>query len=408
MSDPTSSVGSQRRIGRWEPRIRADDASLVGEAKGWKSAYVHVPFCARRCPYCDFAIVDESVESGADDHDRYVDALIAEIAMEDPFATLDAVNFGGGTPSRLRPDQLGRVVATLRERFGFSPDCEVSLEVNPEDWTPSMADGLVEVRFTRVSIGAQSFDETILGVLGRVHGPSVPWDVVSSARDAGFGSVSIDLIYGHPGESEVSWRESVARALELSADHISTYALTVEPGTALSREVHAGAAAPDDDVQADRYQYFCEASAAAGFDRYEVSNHAQPGHACRYNLSTWAHGEYLGFGMGAHDHRWGVRSRNHRRLDRYYADIAAGRRPRLGAETLSAGEQRRDEFMLGLRLAAGVHMSPLAERFLEGREGTRFLAAGVIRVESGRLVVSDPMLTDAVVREVLSLSLGDC
>jgi len=408
MSDPASSVGPQRRIGRLEPWVRADDASLVDEAKGWKSAYVHVPFCARRCPYCDFAIVDESVESGADDHCRYVDALIAEIAMEDPFATLDAVNFGGGTPSRLRPDQLGRVVSALGERFGLSPHCEVSLEVNPEDWTPSMADGLVEAGFTRVSIGAQSFDETILGVLGRAHGPSAPAEVVSSAREAGFVSVSIDLIYGHPGESEVSWRESVARALELRVDHISTYALTVEPGTTLSREVHAGAAAPDDDDQADRYQYFCEASAAAGFDRYEVSNHARPGHACRYNLSTWAHGEYLGFGMGAHDHRWGVRSRNHRRLDRYYADIDAGRRPRLGSEALSMAEQHRDEFMLGLRLAAGVRMSRFAEQFLGSDEGARFLAAGVIQVADGRLVASDPMLTDAVAREALSLSPGDC
>jgi oxygen-independent coproporphyrinogen-3 oxidase len=379
----------------------------VDRAKLWKSAYVHIPFCAHRCPYCDFAIVDESVASDTD-HVRYVDALIAEIDMEGPFGTLDAVNFGGGTPSRVDPDQLARVISNLDERYGLSPGCEVSLEANPEDWSPALADSLVAAGFTRVSLGAQSFDEVILGVLGRRHGSELVARAVASARESGFSSVSVDLIYGHPSETDTSWRESVVAALALRVDHISTYALTVEPGTALSRDVLGGAQAPDDDIQADRYAFFCEESSAAGFDRYEVSNHAKPGHACRYNLSTWAHGEYLGFGMGAHDHRWGARSRNHRRLDRYYADIAQGVRPRLGFEALSIGEQHRDEFMLGLRLAAGVRMSPFAKRYLRSDAGARFLAAGVVLVEGDRLVVNDPMLTDALAREALSVSAGDC
>jgi len=376
-------------------------------ARGWKSAYVHIPFCAQRCPYCDFAIVDESTRSGVD-HLRYIDALVSEIGMEGPFEALDAVNFGGGTPSRVDPALLGRVVATLDEQYGLSGGCEVSMEANPEDWSPALAEGLVAAGFTRVSFGAQSFDEVILGALGRNHLPDVVAAGVTSARDAGFRTVSIDLIYGHPAETESSWRETVARSLVLPVDHISTYALTVEAGTELSREVIAGASAPDDDIQADRYAYLCEASAAAGFDRYEVSNHAKPGHACRYNLSTWAHGEYLGFGMGAHDHRWGTRSRNHRRLDRYYADISAGVRPRLGTESLSDGEQERDEFMLGVRLAAGAPMSLFTQRYLSSAEGARFLSAGIIHVQSDRLVVKNPMLTDAVAREALSVSADDC
>ena len=407
MSDPTHSLGSQPRIPAQEPRVRANDVALVDSAKLWKSAYVHIPFCAQRCPYCDFAIVDESVDSGAD-HVTYVDAVVAEIGMEGPFGTLDAVNFGGGTPTRVDPEQLARIVLALENRYGFSQMCEISLEANPEDWSPVVAHGLVAAGFTRVSLGAQSFDETILGVLGRNHSPGVVAGAVTSAREAGFTSVSVDLIYGHPWESDSSWRESASVALALPVDHISTYALTVEPGTAMSRDVLGGAQAPDDDIQADRYAYFCDASSATGFDRYEVSNHARPGHACRYNLSTWAHGEYLGFGMGAHDHRWGVRSRNHRRLDRYYADISAGVRPRLGSEVLSVDEQKRDEFMLGLRLAAGVQMSPFAERYLNSGEGERFLAAGIIQVEAGRLVVMNPMLTDAVAREALSVSADDC
>jgi oxygen-independent coproporphyrinogen-3 oxidase len=380
---------------------------LADSAKEWKSAYVHIPFCAQRCGYCDFAIVDESDGTGAD-HGRYVDALIAEIAMETPFGQLDAVNFGGGTPTRLTAVQLGRIVTAIDERFGLAPDCEVSLEANPEDWSRELADGLLAAGFTRVSLGAQSFDQSILGVLGRHHGPQTVDKAVDSAHKAGFTTVSIDLINGHPGESDRSWHDTVTRSLDLPVDHISTYALTVEPGTDLSRQVLGGAPAPDDDTQADRYAFFCEASAAAGFDRYEVSNHARPGHACRYNLSTWAHGEYLGFGMGAHDHRWGVRSRNHRRLDRYYSDIATGVRPRLGSEVLSMFERERDEFMLGVRLAAGVRMSPFVERYLETIESQRLLAAGIIRVDGDRLVVMDPMLTDAVAREALSVSVDDC
>jgi oxygen-independent coproporphyrinogen-3 oxidase len=380
---------------------------LADSAKEWKSAYVHIPFCAQRCPYCDFSIVDESEMPGVD-HVRYVDALVAEIAMETSFGPLDAVNFGGGTPSRLAPIQLARIITAIDERCGLAPGCEISLEANPEDWSRALAEDLLAAGFTRVSLGAQSFDESILGVLGRHHEPETVSLAVAAARDAGFTTVSIDLIYGHPRESDRSWSDTVARSLELPVDHISTYALTVEPGTSLSRSILTGAPAPDDDIQADRYAFFCEASTAAGFDRYEVSNHARPGHACRYNLSTWAHGEYLGFGMGAHDHRWGLRSRNHRRLDRYYSDVAAGIRPRLGSEVLSIGERERDEFMLGVRLAAGIEMSPFTERYLDSIEGRRFLAAGIIRADGARLVVTEPMLTDAVAREALSVSTDDC
>lgn len=387
--------------------VRANDPNLADEAHGWKSAYVHIPFCARRCPYCDFAIVDES-SAGAADHQRYVEAVVYEIAMEERFGPLDAVNFGGGTPSRLQPDKLRRILDALEHRFGFVDGVEISLEVNPEDCGPTVAADLAGVGFTRVSIGAQSFDDEILGVLGRSHSAVRIGDVVDSVRAAGFRSVSLDLIYGHAAETDRSWERTIDRALALPIDHISTYALTVEPGTSLSREIIAGAGAPDEDVQADRYELFCERSSEAGFDRYEVSNHARPGHACRYNLSTWAHGEYVGFGLGAHDHRWGTRSRNHRRLDRYLRDVESGIRPRLGRETLDADEQERDRFMLGLRLGSGTPITTLAAAFLASPGGERFLEAGVICVENGRVVVTQPMLTDAVAREALSVSPDDC
>ncbi len=388
-------------------RLRPDDPRLADAAEGWRSAYVHVPFCLRRCPYCDFAIVDESSE-GRSDVDRYVDAVIAEIGMEGSFGPLDAVNFGGGTPTRLSAEQLGSIVGAIEKRFGFSDSVEISLEANPEDWTPDLAGGLVDVGFNRVSIGAQSFDDAVLGALGRSHDAGIIASTVESARSAGISSVSLDLIFGHPSESDTSWEHSVRSALDLEPDHMSTYSLTVEPGTALSREVLAGAPAPDPDTQASRYERFAELAGREGIVRYELSNHARIGHVCRYNLATWAHAEYVAFGLGAHDHRSGRRGRNHRRMDRYLADVEGGVRPRLGEETIDAVTAEGDRLMLGLRLAAGVPLGPTARCFMESAAGLRLTEAGVMGERNGRLVVLDPMLTDAVVREALSVSAGDC
>jgi len=386
--------------------LAADDPTLADAAHGWKSAYVHIPFCRRRCPYCDFAIVDQSkVEPN---HQRYVDAVVAEIGMEEGIGELDAINFGGGTPSTVSPSQIGAIVGALSDRFGFAHDAEVSIEVNPEDWSDRYGEALAGAGVNRISIGAQSMDETILGVLGRAHHASGIERVVAGARSSGMRSVSVDLILGHPMESDQSWKSTVAATLDLPIDHVSTYSLTVEPGTELSRKVNEGAAAPDDDVQADRYTHFVEASTVAGFARYEVSNHARIGHACRYNLSTWSHGEYVAFGMAAHDHRWGLRSRNHRRLDKYLAAVEAGVRPRLGSEVLTQPEQERDRLMLGLRLAAGTPLTAAASAFADSDAAERFMVAGVLEVSNGRLVVKDPLLADAVAREALSVSPFDC
>lgn len=383
------------------------DPDLADAAHEWKSAYVHIPFCRRRCPYCDFAIVDESLTGGSD-HDAYIQALLAEIAMDDGIGPLDAVNFGGGTPSAVDPLLLGRIVDALSRRFGIVDGAEVSLEVNPEDWTDDLGEALVGVGFNRVSIGGQSMDDAILGVLGRSHTTNQVSVAVDGARAAGFRSVGVDVMIGHPSESAASWDATVDAVLSLGIDHLSTYTLTVEPGTQLSRDVSAGALAPDEDIQADRYELLAAAAARLGFERYEVSNMATTGHACRYNLSTWAHGEYLGFGLGAHDHRWGVRSRNHRRLDRYEEAVASGDRPRVGTEHLTPREQDRDRLMLGLRLACGTPVSGVATSFLATDAARRFIDAGILVVDGSRLVVTDPLLADAVAREALSVSGSDC
>jgi len=386
---------------------RPDSTVLADRAGGWRSAYVHIPFCARRCPYCDFAVVAAD-EPGGGEVERYVDALVAEVGMEPQPFRVDAVNFGGGTPTRVPPSHLGRILEVIDARLGTTTGAEISIEANPEDWTDDRARELKSIGFNRVSFGVQSLDPFVLHALGRAHSPEDSTRAVVGARSAGFDTVSVDVIYGTPGESEASWCRTVDGVLDLEPNHVSAYALTVEGGTALSRSIQAGAPAPDPDEQADRFEYVDSAAREAGLIRYEVSNWAEVGHACRYNLSTWMMGEYAAFGTGAHDHRFGVRSRNIRRLDAYLARIDAGERARSGSERLDAFESERQRFMIGLRLVCGVEPGSVGGPFLDSVQGRRLAGAGVVGLRDGRVVVLRPLLTDLVARSVLSVSPDDC
>ena len=387
--------------------VTSDSAELAELAGTWRSAYVHIPFCARRCPYCDFAVVAAD-ETAVDETERYVKALIAETDLESAPFVLDAVNFGGGTPTRLDPSQLGRILDAVDARFGLVAGAEVSIEANPEDWSPVFATDLRSIGFNRVSFGIQSFDPAVLDALGRRHSPEQASQAVGDARTAGFSTVNMDLIYGTPSESDRSWAATVERAIALEPDHLSAYALTVEGGTALSRSVLAGAPGPDPDTQADRYEYLAETARSAGLVRYEISNWAAPGHACRYNLSTWMMGEFVAFGTGAHDHRNGARSRNIRRLDAYLDRVERGERPRSGSEHLDEFERERERLMVGLRVVAGVEPGAIGDAFLDLEAGRRLAEAGVIGLVDGRLTVHRPLLTDLVARSVLSVSPDDC
>ena len=368
-------------------------------AAGWRSAYVHIPFCARVCPYCDFAVV-----GGADDRmDDYIDAVVAEIEMEPSWEPLDAVFVGGGTPSRVPPVQLRRILDALAGRFGLADDAEVTLEENPEDWSRRHSDGIAEIGFNRVSFGVQSFDPVVLESLGRLHDPVQASAAVRTARASGFSSVSIDLIYGHPVESEVSWIDSLNTAIEVEPDHVSTYSLTVEPGTELWKQVRSGAPAPDSDVQADRWEQAAELLGGAGYVRYEVSNHARPGYACRYNLSVWGQGEYLAFGMGAHSYRDGVRSRRVRRLDTYIERLRSGIGPIQSSDIIDGWNAELERLMLGLRRTAGVRSGRAGAALLASEHGRRLIDAGVLQVIDDRLVAANPLLTDEIIRAVLGL-----
>jgi oxygen-independent coproporphyrinogen III oxidase len=381
------------------PQQAPDSPDLADSAAETRSAYVHIPFCARICPYCDFAVV----EGRGEVVDRYVDAVLLEVDDEPAWGPLGAVFFGGGTPSSVPPSALGRILSGLERRFGLAGDAEITLEANPEDWAPDRAAALAEFGFNRVSFGAQSFDRVVLASLGRRHGPDDIARAVEVSRLERFASVSLDLIFGTPSESLSSWEATVERAVDLEVDHISSYALTVEPPTAMGRAVRRGAAAPDPDDQADKWELAADRLATAGFVRYEVSNHAKPGHPCRYNLGVWAQGEYVAYGLGAHGFRGGLRKRNVRRLDTYLDRMESGVGAVQAVDRIEGWPAELERLMLGLRRSAGVEAGPGGSALLASDQGIRLVEAGVLDRSGTRLVVARPLLTDEVVRAVLSL-----
>lgn len=362
-------------------------------------AYVHIPFCSAICPYCDFAVV-----AGRDDMTaRYRDAVTTEIGRDKSWRVLSAVYFGGGTPSRMPASGLAAILGALRQKYGIAGDAEVSLEANPEDFTAQSAAELLEAGFNRVSFGAQSFDNEVLLALGRRHDRDQVASAVAIARVAGFENISVDLIYGTPGETNGSWRATVESGVAVNPDHVSCYALTVEPGTPLGRAVRDGAPEPDPDVQVDRFEVADTLLSAAGLERYEVSNWSLPERECAYNAIVWAQGEYVAYGNGAHRFRDAVRSRNIRRFDSYLAAIEAGAPPVAGEDPIAGWDAELDRMFVGLRRSAGVATGRGGAALLRSASGMALTEAGILGEDGGRVRVLEPMLTDEVLRAVLDL-----
>lgn len=379
--------------------ISAASAAAVDAAADIASAYVHIPFCARVCPYCDFTVV-----AGRDDvTDRYLDALGTDIASTPAWRPLDAVFVGGGTPSRIGPQRLTGVLDRIRAHHGLAPGAEVTLEANPEDLEPGIGERLVEAGFNRISLGVQSFDDRVLGDLGRIHDREGAMQAVELALGSGFSSVSVDLIFGSPAETHESWQQSLSTTIALGPHHVSAYSLTVEPGTVLWKEVRRGAEEPDADVQADRWEMATEMLAAEGYERYEVSNHALAGHHCRYNAAVWAHAEYLAFGVGAHGYRNGVRTVNVRRLDTYIDRIERGLGPVQSSDPVDGWALEQERLFVGLRRTSGVELGAGGRALVASAGGRRLLEFGVIQVLDGRLVVAQPLFTDEVLRTILGI-----
>jgi putative oxygen-independent coproporphyrinogen III oxidase len=318
--------------------------------------YVHVPFCSTRCHYCDFVTY-----TGMEGLRRpYAAALLDEAAMaaaalgpEPPVVT--SVFVGGGTPTLLPAGDLRRVLDRLRGLLPFAPGAEVTVEANPETVDAAMADGLAGAGVTRVSMGAQSFDDRVLAALGRTHDAARVATAVGPQGAGGGGARNRDRIYGGPGEDAASWAATLAAAVALGPEHLSAYALTVEPATRFGRLVAAGRMAePDEDDLADRYATACATLAGAGYRHYEVSNWARDGHASRHNLTYWRRGRYLGLGAGAHEFDGAARRWNLAGVPAYLAAVGDGRRPTDGEERLDPDQARFEALALRLRTAGGL------------------------------------------------------
>ena len=332
--------------------------------------YVHVPFCLTRCGYCDF-----NAYAGLDHlASRYARALVREASLASPDRSNErfvSVFLGGGTPTTLDPADLAGMLRTFRDRFDLAPDAEVTIEANPDTVDRSKLSALLEAGYTRLSMGAQSFDRSVLAALERIHSAEAVRRAFADARAAGYRNVNLDLIYGAEGETLASWERTLRETIALDPEHVSAYALTIEPATPLGRKVAADAVgAPDPDLQADMFGVACELLGGAGYEHYEVSNWARPGFACRHNLGYWERRPYLGLGAGAHSYRGGRRWWNIRPPDEYLRTVEAGRLPIGGEELLDPGSAHLEAVFLKLRILEGVPASTVdpetADRFLQG------------------------------------------
>jgi putative oxygen-independent coproporphyrinogen III oxidase len=389
-------------------------ASAASSAADQFGVYVHIPFCTVRCGYCDFNTYTRRDMPGVNQSD-YSSIASAEIAFADhvltqsgvPHRKVSTVFFGGGTPTLLPPEHLGELIARIDDAWGVEERAEITVEANPDTVDAHSLAALAQNGVTRVSFGVQSFVPRVLSILDRTHDPKAVPRVVAQAKDAGL-SVSVDLIYGTPGETADEWAQSVEGAIALEPDHISAYSLIVEPGTALARRVARGELEPiDDDTHAQFYEQADEALAAAGFEWYEVSNWAKSAdQRSRHNLSYWTGADWWGIGPGAHSHVGGVRWWNVKHPKAYADRIAEGVSPALAREILGEDERYMERVMLALRIREGLSIGDL-------RSGVQPVVASAIAAEivepraalEGTLVLTRKgrLVADGLARDLLSV-----
>ncbi len=365
--------------------------------------YVHVPFCETKCPYCDF-----NTYAGIEPlMPAYSDALRREIALWGGLtgrAPVGTVFFGGGTPSYIPSGAVRAVMGSIRNAFALDPNAEVTLEANPGDLDESRLAEWLEIGFNRLSIGVQSFDDRLLAGLGRRHDAAQAADAVKAAGRAGFTNISIDLMYGLPGQALEDWRATLSKALELGPAHVSAYCLTLEPGTPMQRRVELGQLAePDPDLAADMYEHAESALGASGYDHYEISNWAVPGRESRHNLVYWLNRPYLGVGPGSHSYLAGCRFANIRSPGEYVRRLTRcgpGHRAVTGTAPAAAiagvpvvdnvnvidrKTEMAETLMLGLRLSDGVSNDRFdaATRSVYGPALDELTAAGLLDASNG-------------------------
>ncbi len=361
---------------------------MSAEAAG---LYLHVPFCVRKCAYCDFYSVVEG------DERAFVAAVIREMALNrERFGAFDTLYLGGGTPSVLSDAAVIELVGALGEHL--QPGAEITVEANPDDLVVGRLERWREAGVNRLSIGVQSLDDTLLGWLGRRHDAGQAIDAVAAARGAGFDDLSLDFMYGIPGQSADAWQATLARAVDLGPEHLSCYQLTFAPDTPLGRRVGAGEITPLDDEDS-RSLFLATSSAlrAAGFEHYEISNFARPGHRSRHNAKYWRRTPYLGLGPSAHSFDGSRRWWNARSVQQYLAAPSAAE----GVEEVDAEQARLEMLMLGLRTSDGV------ARNLVGEDREAFLrssvAQGLVVLDGERL---RPTPEGMVVADAIAASLS--
>ncbi|MFC5265732.1 radical SAM family heme chaperone HemW [Kribbella qitaiheensis] len=395
--------------GEVAPRDGSLPESAVREAAGRPFGfYLHVPFCAARCGYCDFNTYTAKELGGGGSQASYAQTAVEEVRMArrvlgDLDRPVDTVFFGGGTPTLLPAEDLGRMLAAVRDEFGLAADAEVTTEANPESVDPAYLAAIREAGFNRVSFGMQSATPHVLQILDRKHTPGRALQAAKEATAAGFEHVNLDLIYGTPGESLDDWRTSLESALSAEPDHVSAYALIVEDGTQLARRVRRGELPmPDDDDLADKYLLADELLSGAGLNWYEVSNWARTADArCRHNELYWRGDTWWGIGPGAHSHVGGVRWWNVKHPSAYADRLAAGDSPAYAREVLDEETRRVERVLLEIRLSAGLPVDVLDK---PGQDAARLAIADGLLVESAdRLVLTQRgrLLADAVVRDLL-------
>ena len=384
------------------PAVLPQLAVTPGTAFG---IYVHVPFCATRCGYCDFNTYTAG-ELGGATPDGWLAALRKELALAVASVgarPVDTVFVGGGTPSLLGGSGLAAVLDAVRDNFALAPDAEVTTEANPESTSREFFDEIGAAGYTRVSLGMQSAAPGVLAVLDRTHSPGRALQAAREALAAGFAHVNLDLIYGTPGESDEDLRQSVEAALSVGVDHVSAYALVVEDGTALARRVNRGEIArPDDDVLAHRYELLDGWLSAAGLRWYEVSNWSRRDGECRHNLGYWNGGQWWGAGPGAHGFVGATRWWNVKHPNAYAEALGENRLPAAGFEVLDAADRHTEEVLLGIRLRDGLPLDVLDAG--ERDRGREAVGQGLLRREGDRLVLTDAgrLLADGVVRALLA------
>ena len=384
--------------------------SLGAQGREW-GLYVHVPFCAVRCGYCDFNTYTASELRGVT-HASYPESAMAEMVLarqvlhdaEIPPRALDTVFFGGGTPTLLGPEPLLRMLEGARDIWGFRDTAEVTVEANPDSVVPADLARLAAGGVTRVSLGVQSVDPEVLATLDRTHNPETVPTVIQAAKDVGL-QVSIDLIFGSPGETLDQWRETLTQALTWEPDHISAYALIVEPGTALARRIDRGELErPDDDLHADMYLLADQMFEDAGYSWYEISNWARGMDTrSRHNRNYWSAQDWWGIGPGAHSHVGGVRWWNVKHPAAYASRLSEGHSPAHAREELTAWQQQVESILLGLRMSEGIPRALVSADKAPRVAG--FMARGYLEAEAvlaGQLVLtrSGRLLADYLVREL--------